>query len=367
VSYSMRDAAARTLRLVNGEQEIGHSTGFWTAVAVVAIGLIALPASVSIYALLNYSYILSTVFLALGLCLIWGFAGILSLGQSAFLGLGGYAYGIVGINLSHGGTTYLALMAGLMIPTLFAAVLGYVMFYARVKGVYVAIMMLVVTLLFETFLDQTAGSQWRIGIAALGGNNGLGRFSGDIHEPPSLALGFGAWVVEFSGQSLSLYYLELALLIVIYLGLRALVNSRFGLVLAAIREDSARTEAFGYDIRALQLIVFCIGALLAALSGVLYVSWGNFITPSIFGVTNNILPVIWVAVGGRKSLTATVVSALTLAWLSQRLAIQGEYAFIVMGALLITVMMLLPDGVVTAFVKKSVTRRVANEGQNAAG
>jgi ABC-type branched-subunit amino acid transport system permease subunit len=258
-------------------------------------------------------------------------------------------------------------MAGLVIPTLFAAVLGYVMFYARVKGVYVAIMMLVVTLLFETFLDQTAGSQWHIGIAALGGNNGLGRFSGDIHEPPSLALGFGAWVVEFSGQSLSLYYLELALLIVIYLGLRALVNSRFGLVLAAIREDSARTEAFGYDIRALQLIVFCIGALLAALSGVLYVSWGNFITPSIFGVTNNILPVIWVSVGGRKSLTATVVSGLTLAWLSQRLAIQGEYAFIVMGALLITVMMLLPDGVVTAFVKKSVTRRVANEGQNAAG
>ena len=111
------------------------------------------------------------------------------------------------------------------------------MFYARVKGVYVAIMMLVVTLLFETFLDQTAGSQWHIGIAALGGNNGLGRFSGDIHEPPSLTLGFGSRVIEFSGQSLSLYYLEVALLIVSYLGLRALVNSRFGLVLAAIRED----------------------------------------------------------------------------------------------------------------------------------
>ena len=66
------------------------------------------------------------------------------------------------------------------------------MFYARVKGVYVAIMMLVVTLLFETFLDQTAGSQWHIGIADLGGNNGLGRFSGDIREPPSLSLGFGS-------------------------------------------------------------------------------------------------------------------------------------------------------------------------------
>jgi len=76
------------------------------------------------------------------------------------------------------------------------------------------------------------------------------------------------------------------------------------------------------------------------------------------GVTNNILPVIWVAVGGRKSLTATVASALMLAWLSQRLAIQGEYAFVVMGALLVTVMMLLPDGIVTAFVKKSMPRRL---------
>jgi ABC-type branched-subunit amino acid transport system permease subunit len=356
VPYDMRDAAVRTLRLINGEQEIGHSSGFWIATLAFVICLIALPKFVSGYALLNYSYILSTVFLALGLCLIWGFAGILSLGQSAFLGLGGYAYGIVAINLSQGGTTFLPLLVGLVIPTIFAAVLGYVMFYARVKGVYVAIMMLVVTLLFETFLDQTAGSQWHIGIAALGGNNGLGRFSGDIHEPPSLTLGFGSWVVEFSGQSLSLYYLEVALLIVSYLGLRALVNSRFGLVLAAIREDPVRTEAFGYDIRALQLIVFCIGALLAALSGILYVSWGNFITPSIFGVTNNILPVIWVAVGGRKSLTAAVVSALMLAWLSQRLAIQGEYAFVVMGALLVTVMMLLPEGIATAFLKRPTPR-----------
>src|ERR1700722_4124673 len=345
----MRDAAVRTLRLINGEQEIGRSLGFWIATLAFVICLIALPKFVSGYALLNYSYILSTVFLALGLCLIWGFAGILSLGQSAFLGLGGYAYGIVAINLSQGGTTYIPLMVGLVIPTLFAAMLGYVMFYARVKGVYVAIMMLVVTLLFETFLDQTAGPQWHIGVASLGGNNGLGRFSGAIHEPPSITLGLGSRLIEFSGQSVAFYYLEVGLLIAIYLCLRALVNSRFGLILAAIREDGARVESFGYDVRAIQLVVFCLGAALAALSGILYVSWGNFITPSVFGVTNNILPVIWVAVGGRKSLTAAVVSALMLAWLSQRLAIQGEYAFVVMGALLVVVMMLRPEGLITSF------------------
>ena len=138
-------------------------------------------------------------------------------------------------------------------------------------------------------------------------------------------------------------------------------------MLAAIREDPERTEAFGYDIRALQLIVFCIGASLAALSGILYVSWGNFITPSIFGVTNNILPVIWVAVGGRKSLTASVVSAVTLAWLSQRLAIQGEYAFVVMGALLVVAMMVLPEGIVTAFVKKLRYRELQMRNKMLAG
>ncbi len=355
----------RSLRLINGEQEIGRSAGFWVAAMAVAAGLLALPAFVSAYTLLHYSYILSTLFLALGLCLIWGFAGILSLGQSAFVGLAGYAFGIVGINLSHGGTTYLALLAGLAIPTLFAAILSYVMFYARVKGVYVAIMLLVVTLLFETFLNQTAGPQWHIGIASLGGNNGLGRFSGALHEPPSLTLGFGSRLVEFAGQSLSLYYLEVALLIVVYLALRALVNSRFGLVLAAIREDAARAEAFGYDIRALQLIAFSIGAVLAAVSGILYVSWGNFITPSIFGVTNNILPVIWVAVGGRKSLTATVLSTLVLTWLSQFFAVQGEYAFVVMGALLVIVMMLCPEGLITAFIRRSAPPSFAAGEQNA--
>jgi branched-chain amino acid transport system permease protein len=358
---------ASVVRLVNGEQEIGRSGGFWVGALAVVVGLVVLPAFVSAYAV------------------IWGFAGILSLGQSAFLGLAGYAYGVVGINLSQSGTTYLALVAGLLVPTLFAALLSYVMFYARVKGVYVAIMMLVVTafelfvhpfdglsgirlmpLLFETFLNQTAGPQWRIGIASLGGNNGLGRFSGAIHEPPSLSLGLGSWIIEFPGQSVAFYYLEVALLIAVYLCLRVLVNSRFGLILAAIREDAARVESFGYDIRALQLIVFCIGATLAALSGILYVSWGNFITPSVFGVTNNILPVIWVAVGGRRSLTATVISTVVLTWLSQRFAIQGEYAFVVMGALLVVVMMLRPEGIVTAFGKrKMLPSNLSVEGSNA--
>jgi branched-chain amino acid transport system permease protein len=134
--------------------------------------------------------------------------------------------------------------------------------------------------------------------------------------------------------------------------------------MVAIREDPDLTEAFGYDVRLIQLIVFSLGALLAGISGILYVSWGNFITPAVFGVTNNILPVIWVAVGGRRSLTATIVSTLLLVWGSQQLAAQGEYAFVILGALLILVMMFVPDGMITSLAERlgSIRRRGAFTG-----
>lgn len=339
----------RLLGPINGPLEPGRSTGFWLVFLLAAAALAYAPQVLSRYELLNLSNFLTNIFLAMGLCLIWGFAGVLSLGQSAFLGLGGYVYGIVGINLiQQHGDTWLALFAGLGFPVLIAALLGYLMFYARLRGVYVAILMLVVTLLIETFLNQTAGPGWFIGEAHLGGNNGLGRFSGVMREPPSLLLGFGPdSTIEFGGRTQAFYYLTLGLGLVCYLGLRALVNSRLGHVLVAIREDSDRTEALGYDVRLLQLAVFCLAALLAALSGVLYVSWGNFITPDVFGVYYNILPVIWVAVAGRKSLTATLLGTLLLVWLSQKLAVQGNLAFVVLGAILLGSMLLTPDGLLT--------------------
>jgi branched-chain amino acid transport system permease protein len=103
----------------------------------------------------------------------------------------------------------------------------------------------------------------------------------------------------------------------------------------------------GYDVRLLQSVAFCIGAALAALSGILYVSWGNFITPSVFGVTSNILPVIWVAVAGRRSLLAAILGAVALQWGSQALALQGEYALVVQGALLVFAVLILPEGLIS--------------------
>lgn len=117
------------------------------------------------------------------------------------------------------------------------------MFYARLKGVYVTILMLVVTLLFETFLNQTAGQGWFIGEAHLGGNNGLGRFSGVIKKPPSFIFSEGS--IKFLGKSYAFFYLTFGLVVFCYLGLRILVNAKLGFVMVAIREDPERTEALG--------------------------------------------------------------------------------------------------------------------------
>lgn len=303
---------------------------FWALFALVVAGVAAMPFVLGRYALLNFNSFLLMSFLAAGLSLMWGFGGILSLGQSAFFGLGGYAYGIFAINLGgREGATPIAFAGGVLIPVVVAAALGWLVFYGRLRGVYVAIITLVVTLVIETFLNQTAGPGWKIGVAHLGGNNGLGRFSGEIEDLPSLNLGFGDQLAELSGSSLALFYCLLVLIVGIYFALRVLVNSKFGVTLVAIREDPDRTETLGYDVRLAQTIAFCISAALAALSGIFYVSWGNFVTPSVFGVTANILPVIWVAVSGRKSLAACIAGSVVLQLGSQALALQGEYALVI--------------------------------------
>jgi branched-chain amino acid transport system permease protein len=334
--------------LLNGRIEPGRSLLFWIGFGLCLAAALALPGYVGRYTLLNLNSFLLMTLLAAGLSLLWGFGGILSLGQSAFFGIGGYAYGIIAINLAGSNAASLAgLAGGLAVAVLVAALLGWLMFYARLRGVYVAIVMLVVTLVIETFLNQTAGPQWVIGKAHLGGNNGLGRFSGAIEELPSLTIPLPGSEFEFAGSSRPFYYLLLALILISYLALRMLVNSRFGVALTAIREDPDRAESLGYDIRFLQTVTFCIGSLLAALSGVLYVSWGNFITPSVFGVAANVLPVIWVAVAGRRSLAASILGAVLLQWGSQALALQGEYALVVQGALLVLAVLVLPEGLIS--------------------
>ena len=139
------------------------------------------------------------------------------------------------------------------------------------------------------------------------------------------------------------YYYVLVVVLLCFLGCRMLVSSRHGKVLLAIREDPLRTELLGYDIRARQLVVFVLAAVLAGISGLLYVQWGNYITPTQVGLLQAALPVIWVAVGGRDSLMAVAISTYLLNWLTYSLSSAGnQYALVIIGALLVVVMMFFP-------------------------
>ncbi len=317
---------------LNGPQEIGNSSLFWGGFAAVVLGLALLPLAAGDYTVSNTAYFFIFVFLALSLGLIWGYTGIFSFGQTAFFGVGGYVYGILTINLAQVGYTFGSLAAAVAVAGLFALVVGYFMFYGGVSDVYIGIITLATTLVLETFLAQTAGYQWAVGTALLGGFNGMTGI-----EP--LRVG------EVYVEGAVLYYGLLGLLVLTYLALRLLVNSDYGYAMVGIRENRVRTETLGYDIRRIQLQVFTLAGILAGFSGAVYAAWGQYITPSSMGLTNAALPVIWVAVGGRKSLASAAVSAIVIMAVSQQFSLSGsQYALVALGALLLVVIMFAPEG-----------------------
>jgi branched-chain amino acid transport system permease protein len=335
-------AFSRLIKHLEGPQTLGRGRVFWSGFIVVLIAAIIYPLFSDGYTVGNNVYFLNWTFMALGLSLIWGYGGSLSFGQTAFFGLAGYSYGILTINFGAAyGFGLLAVVIAVLIAALFAAILGYFLFFGRISGVFLGIVTLSVTLAIERFMAQTAGPEWKVGEARLNGFNGMSgmpgltipTFSGDIELYPDVAL----------------YYVVLGLLVVVYLGLRILVNSRFGNVLVALRENPERAEMLGYDIRKYQLGGFVIGSALAGLSGVLYTSWGQYITPSTMGITAAALPIIWVAVGGRSDLTATLIGTLLVLSVFQALTIYGsQYALVVMGILLVITVLVAPRGLIAS-------------------
>jgi ABC-type branched-subunit amino acid transport system permease subunit len=328
------------LRRLEGPQTVGRGPAFWCLFALVLAGACAYPQFADSYTVGNTVYFFVWVFIALSLCLIWGYGGALSFGQTAFFGIAGYGYGILTLNFGAAyGFTLVALLLAVGIAGLFAMLLGYFMFFGRIAGVFIGIVTLAVTLTLERFMAQTAGPEWHIGVARLNGFNGMSAM------PPLTIPWPGGDIVLFA--DIGLYYLVLGLLVLVYLGLRILMNSAFGNVIVAIRENPERAEMLGYDIRKYQLITFVIGAALAALSGVLYTAWGQYITPSSMGMTAAALPLIWVAVGGRSDLTSTLIGTLLVLAVFQALTIYGsQYALVFMGVLLVLTVLIAPNGLV---------------------
>jgi branched-chain amino acid transport system permease protein len=341
----------RQLRRLEGPQTLGRGIRFWCGFGLVLALAAAYPLIVDGYTVGNTIYFLNWTFMALGLCLIWGYTGALSFGQTAFFGLSGYAYGIITLNFGAAhAITFAAIIGAVALSAAFATLLGYFLFFGRISGVFLGIVTLSVTLVFERFMAQTAGPEWHVGIARLNGFNGMSGM------PPLTLPRPGGDIALFA--DVPLYYLVLALLVVVYLGLRLLVNSPFGNILVAIRENPERATMLGYDVRKYQLAAFVIGSALAGLSGVLYTSWGQYITPSSMGLTAAALPIVWVAVGGRQDLTATLLGTLAVLAGFQALTIYGsQYALVVMGLLLLLTVLAAPEGLIIGLVR--LPRRLA--------
>src|SRR4051794_7678304 len=244
-------------RLLNGPEDVGRGPLFWLAVAALVGFLAWYPRTMSEFEASSIAYYLLNIPMALGLCLLWGYCGVLSFGQVAYFGIAGYLYGIIAGNMpGDPWGPLLGSLGGLLACALVAAVFGYFVFYARVQAWITPILTLVFTLLLETFLGQTAGYQWRVGTVQLGGYNGMTGI-------PSFQFG------ELTFFGYPFYYYVLAVVVACFIGCRMLVSSRHGKAMLAIREDALRTELLGYDIRARQLAVFVLAAVLAGITGLL--------------------------------------------------------------------------------------------------
>jgi ABC-type branched-subunit amino acid transport system permease subunit len=310
---------------------------------VLFLGLIVYPLMSSDYSVLNLASFLVMVFISLSVSLIWGYTGIFSSGQSLFFGIGGYVYGILFLNVNEPSLTPIAFILGILAAGLIALILGYFIFYGGVNDMFVGLITLCVTLACETFLAQTAGPEWKIGKVPLGGYNG-------INSIPTISLGLGQSVITFDGNKL--YYFILILLLAIYIFLRILLVSRWGYAFIAIRENRERSKMFGYNVPFIQTMVFALGGALASFSGILYACWGGYMTPSTMSLSAATLPVVLVAAGGRKNLTAAMIFTLIYLSFSQYLSANGnQYALVILGCVLLLVILFLPEGVIISIFK----------------
>lgn len=320
-------------------------------VAVGAAGLvllIGLPIALDLYYLLQVTLYAIMAILALSLAFIWGAGGILCFGQAAFFGLGAYSYAVAAINI---GESTLPLLIAMALPAALAAGLGYFMFYARISDVYVGVITLTVSLIFYNCINSTAGPEYHIGTALLGGFNG-------IPSIPSLNMPFDR---DAELEPEEMYYVSMGLLLLVYFGLHALLRTRFGRVLVAIRENEQRVEFLGYDARLHKLIAFSIGGALAGLAGCLFASWGNYVSPTVFSVVQSAQIIIWLMVGGASTLLGPVIGCVAISWLTLEIGTQQVVnANVVLGAILLIFVLLVPSGLAPMITDRLVPWLVAS-------
>jgi urea transport system permease protein len=332
------------------------------AAAAIAIPILNLmvpadsSAHVSTYAVALLGKYVCYGLLALSIDLIWGYAGILSLGHGAFFALGGYAMGMylmrqigprgvyadpilpdfmVFLNWKELPVywygfdffPYAALMV-LVVPGVLAFVFGWFAFRSRVTGVYLSIITQAMTFaLMLAFFRNNLG---------FGGNNGLTDFK-DI-------LGFN---VQSDATRAALFVASCIALAICFLICRYIVTSKMGKILIAVRDAESRTRFLGYRVEYYKLFVFTLSACMAGVAGALYVPQVGIINPSEFAPANSIEAVVWVAVGGRGTLHGAVLGGVLVNFAKTYFTgAAPEIWLYFLGLLFVLVTLFLPKGVV---------------------
>jgi urea transport system permease protein len=303
--------------------------------------------SLSLFSINLIGQIMSFALLALALDLVWGMAGMLSLGHGIFFGIGGYMMGMYLLNVSFAQTHVLPdfmqymgwtdfpplwhLLSGfgatlalcVLFVTMVATLFGIVTFKSRINGVYFSIITQALTyaLMLMLFINDVG----------LGGNNGLTGFTRILDFP-------------LSSVSTQVGLAVVACLVVAaaYLLLRFLAGSGLGRALVAIRDDEARMRFLGYKTHVIKLLAWGLSAVLAALAGMLYVPQVGIVNPTIVSPSLSIEIAVWVAIGGRGTLIGAIVGAILVNglkfWLTA--AAPSVWPFILAGVtLLITIYM----------------------------
>lgn len=298
---------------------------------IAIVTAVALPSLVDLFSLLSMTVYLVMALLALSLAFVWGHGGILCFGQAAFFGLGAYTWAVGAFNFGPGVG---AIALAIAVPAVFAALLGYFMFYGKISDVYLGVITLAVTLILFNLMNSTSGDSYRLGEALLGGFNG-------IPSIPPLTLPGAAEPLSPEGT----FTLAALVLIGAYFGVRVVMASRFGRVVAAVRENEQRALLLGYNASRYKLITFTLGGALAGLAGMLYANWGAFVSPGVFSLSQSAQIIIWVIVGGRGTLIGPIIACVALQAMVTQLGAQHTIdTGLVLGIILILFVLLIPRG-----------------------
>ena len=323
---------------------------------LLAFAFFVLPEILSQFRLNLFGRYFSLAIVALGIDLIWGYTGLLSLGQGIFFALGGYAIAMHLLLVTNNDFTTganglpkffenygvdnlpffwepfwsfpVTLVAIWVIPAVVAGLVGYLIFRNRIKGVYFSIITQASLMVFYHFFN---GQQ-----KLVNGTNGLKTSTTEL---------FGM-IVGSDDAQLLLYRITLIILPFAYLLCKFLTSGRFGDALIGIRDDEARVRFTGFNPVPFKVIVFLVAGGLAGISGALYTVQSGIVSPQYMAISMSIEMVIWVAVGGRGTLIGPIIGAVLVNYLRSLVseALPEAWLF-VQGGLFIFVVVLMPDGI----------------------